>query len=157
MFILLLNNSNELKFFSNLCFDFTIHMKKILRLFAFFKGFLKLLLNFTYYCFELLPFVNFGDLFREYVNSWLFENPSWCIDLMSIDKILWWKARNNKLICGTLDKVKLIKFFCYKRLRLNYFFCRESKQLRINLKKGNFDHSKVGFINEKSDSILDLL
>lgn len=63
VFILFLDYTDESKFFSYFSINFTVHMKKLLRLFAVFEGFLKLFFDFAGYCFEFLALVDFRHLF----------------------------------------------------------------------------------------------
>ena len=72
MFILLFDHTDESEFFSELCIDFPVHVKKLLGLLAISERFLELLFDFTGHSFEFLALIYFRHLFGQDVDAWLF-------------------------------------------------------------------------------------
>lgn len=133
MFVLLLYDSNEWKFLFNLSIDFSIHMKKLMRLFTISERFLEKLFNFFTDSFKLLAFINLGHLFWEDMNSWFFKYRGRCLNLMSINFVFLWKSVDKKLISLAFHMKILVYFISGKWFRLNHFSVGKSVKYSISV------------------------
>ena len=128
MFILILHNTDESEFFSNFRVDFSVHMEKLLGLFAVLERVLELLFDFAAHCFEFLAFVDFWHLFGKNVDAWFFEDKSWCLDLMFVDLMFLGEPGDDEFICPACDKEIVVNFLAREGFWFNHFSISEGKE-----------------------------